>query len=134
MHDPRLSGRRLAAFVFLGAMAFSGGPALAAGDAAAGEKVFRKCKACHVVDGPKHRVGPSLQNVIGRTAGSAEGYKYSKAMVAYGEAGTVWGTETLFEYLEAPRKVVPGTKMSFAGLKKGPDRENVIAYLEQFSQ
>ena len=94
-------------------MSGAGSLAQAEGDAEAGAKVYRKCKACHVVDGPKHRVGPSLQDLMGRTAGTAEGYKYSKAMIAYGEAGTAWGPETLFAYLEAPRKVVPGTKMSF---------------------
>ena len=107
--------------------------ALADGDAEAGEKVFRKCKACHVVDAEKNRVGPHLVNLIGRTPGSVEDYKYSKAMIEYGE-DNVWDEETLAAYLEAPKKVVKGTKMAFAGLRKEKDVANVIAYLAQFSE
>ncbi|MEO0823427.1 MAG: cytochrome c family protein [Pseudomonadota bacterium] len=98
-------------------------------DAAAGEKVFRKCKACHVVDKEQNRVGPHLVGIVGRPVGAVEGYKYSKAMTAWGE-GKAWDAETLASYLEAPKKVVKGTKMAFAGLKKEADRANVIAYLE----
>ena len=102
-----------------------------AGDAALGEKVFKKCKACHVVDKEKHKTGPHLVNVIGRTAGSAEGYKkYSKAMK---NSGIVWDDETLNGYLEKPKKYLKGTRMAFAGLKKEADRANVIAYLKQYS-
>ena len=102
-----------------------------AGDAALGEKVFKKCKACHVVDKEKHKTGPHLVNIIGRTAGSAEGYKkYSKAMK---NSGIVWDDETLNGYLEKPKKYLKGTRMAFAGLKKEADRANVIAYLKQYS-
>ena len=102
-----------------------------AGDAALGEKVFKKCKACHVVDKEKHKTGPHLVNVIGRTAGTAEGYKkYSKAMK---NSGIVWDDETLNGYLEKPKKYLKGTRMAFAGLKKEEDRANVIAYLKQYS-
>ena len=102
-----------------------------AGDAALGEKVFKKCKACHVVDQEKHKTGPHLVNIIGRTAGSAEGYKkYSKAMK---NSGIVWNDETLDGYLEKPKKYLKGTRMAFAGLKKEADRANVIAYLKQYS-
>ena len=102
-----------------------------AGDAALGEKVFKKCKACHVVDKEKHKTGPHLVNVIGRTAGTAEGYKkYSKAMK---NSGIVWDDETLNGYLEKPKKYLKGTRMAFAGLKKEKDRANVIAYLKQYS-
>ena len=102
-----------------------------AGDAALGEKVFKKCKACHVVDKEKHKTGPHLVNVIGRTAGTAEGYKkYSKAMK---NSGIVWNDETLNGYLEKPKKYLKGTRMAFAGLKKEKDRANVIAYLKQYS-
>ena len=102
-----------------------------AGDAALGEKVFKQCKACHVVDKEKHKTGPHLVNVIGRTAGSAEGYKkYSKAMK---NSGIVWDDETLNGYLEKPKKYLKGTRMAFAGLKKEADRANVIAYLKQYS-
>lgn len=102
-----------------------------AGDAALGEKVFKKCNACHVVDKEKHKTGPHLVNVIGRTAGTAEGYKkYSKAMK---NSGIVWDDETLNGYLEKPKKYLKGTRMAFAGLKKEEDRANVIAYLKQYS-
>ena len=102
-----------------------------AGDAALGEKVFKKCKACHVVDKEKHKTGPHLVNVIGRTAGTAEGYKkYSKAMK---NSGIVWNDETLDGYLEKPKKYLKGTRMAFAGLRKEKDRANVIAYLKQYS-
>lgn len=119
----------LAGSVILGA-AF----AAHAADVEAGEKVFRKCKACHVLDSDKNRVGPTLQNLIGRTAGTVEGFKYSKAMVEAGENGLVWSEEILSEYLVKPREYVKGTKMAFAGLKKEEDIENVIAYIAQFSE
>ena len=108
--------------------------AQAEGDAAAGEKVFKKCAACHVVDSDQKKVGPSLQNVIGRTAGTTEGFKYSKSMVEAGEGGLVWSAETIGEYLKDPKGYVKGNKMSFAGLKKDDDVANVIAYLQQFSE
>lgn len=97
-----------------------------AGDAAKGEKVFKKCKACHVVEEGKNKTGPSLYGVVGRAAGSIEGYKYSKAMAG---SGLVWDAETLDAYLTNPKKYLKGTKMAFAGLKKEKDRADVIAYL-----
>jgi cytochrome c len=103
-----------------------------AGDIKAGEKVFKKCKACHVVDKEKNKTGPHLVNIMGRTAGSLESYKkYSKAMK---ESGILWNEETLDGYLENPKKYIKGTKMAFGGLKKEKDRENVIAYLKSFSE
>ena len=84
--------------------------ARAEGDAAAGEKVFAKCKACHVIDKPTNRVGPSLMGVVGRQAGHVDGFKYSDAV---------------------PKGFVPKNKMAFAGLKDEKDRQNVIAYLKQ---
>ena len=111
------------------------GPALADGDADAGQKVFNKCKACHAVgDGAKHRVGPELNNLFGRTAGGAEGYKYSNAMIEAGEGGLVWDAQSLAEYLANPKGMIKGTKMAFAGLKKDDDIADVIAYLSSFSQ
>ena len=102
------------------------GTAVAA-DIKAGEKVFKKCKACHYADREKHKTGPHLVNIIGRTAGSLEDYKkYSKAMKA---SGIVWDETTLADYLRAPKKYIKGTKMAFVGLKKDADIENVIAYL-----
>ena len=104
----------------------SSGTAVAA-DIKAGEKVFKKCKACHYADREKHKTGPHLVNIIGRTAGSVEDYKkYSKAMKA---SGIVWDETTLADYLRAPKKYIKGTKMAFVGLKKDADIENVIAYL-----
>ena len=73
----------------------------AAGDPAAGEKAFRKCAACHTLDG-RSRVGPTLQGVIGRTAGTVEGFRYSPAVISAGEAGVVWDSETIFVFLEDP--------------------------------
>lgn len=101
--------------------------ALAEGDAAAGEKVFKKCKACHVVDSEKNRLGPHLVGIIGRASGSVEGFKYSKAMQA---AGITWDETTIAEYLADPKGYVPKNKMAFPGLKKEEDRANVIAYLK----
>ena len=107
-------------------------PALASGDVAAGEKVFKKCKACHVVDAEKHKTGPHLVNIMGRTAGSADGFKkYSDAMKS---SGIVWNEETLDGYLEKPKAYVKGTRMAFAGLRKEEDRANVIAYLKSYSK
>ncbi|MGB1864285.1 MAG: c-type cytochrome [Candidatus Puniceispirillum sp.] len=101
-------------------------PAMA-GDAASGEKVFKRCKACHYADKEKNKTGPHLVNVIDRKAGSIEGYKYSKAMAA---SGLVWDEATLTAYLKAPKKFLKGTKMAFAGLKKDDDIKNLIAYLK----
>ena len=102
-------------------------PAMAEGDAAAGEKVFKKCKACHSLVEGKKKIGPSLFGVIGRAAGTAEKFKYSSAML---ESGLTWDDETLAKYLTKPRALVPTTKMSFAGLKKEDDIANVIAYIK----
>jgi cytochrome c len=103
-------------------------------DAAAGEKVFTQCKACHVADKDENRVGPSLMNVIGRTAGTHPNYQYSPAMKEAGQKGLVWSNDTLTQYLKNPRAMVKGTKMAFAGLKNDTDIANVIAYLDQFSK
>lgn len=103
-------------------------------DAAAGEKVFNRCKACHVADKDENRVGPSLMGVIGSTAGTHPNYQYSPAMVEAGKNGTVWNDQTLTEYLKNPKAMVKGTKMAFAGLKNDKDIADVIAYLEQFSK
>lgn len=98
------------------------------GDAANGAKVFMQCKTCHVIDEGQNRVGPSLHAIIGRTAGQIPGYSYSAANK---NSGIVWTEEALFNYLEDPRKAIPGTKMYFPGLKKPQDRADVIAYLKQ---
>ena len=103
-------------------------------DAAAGEVVFAKCKACHIASEDKNKVGPSLLGVIGRTAGTHAGFKYSPAMVDAGKGGLIWDEAKLTEYLHAPKAMVKGTKMAFAGLKVDADILNVIAYLKQFSK
>ncbi len=114
-------------------VALSGGSAAAhaEGDAAAGEKVFSKCKACHIIDAPTNRVGPSLHGVIGRQAGHVEGFKYSDAMK---DSGVTWDEATLDKYLADPKAFIPKNKMAFAGLKSEDDRQNVIAYIKQASQ
>ncbi len=100
----------------------------AAGDAALGQKVFNKCKACHDVAEPKNKVGPSLKGLFGRSAGNVQGFSYSEAMK---NSGIVWSEDTLKTYLADPKAVVPGTKMSFTGLKKQEEIENILEYLEE---
>jgi len=105
----------------------SAGAANAAGDAAKGKKVFNKCKVCHEIKSTgKKKQGPALAGIIGRPAASVEGFKYSKAMKA---SGLTWDEETLHKFLTKPKKLVKKTKMSFAGLKKEKDRNNVLAYI-----
>jgi len=103
------------------------GSARADGDAANGEKIFAKCKACHTVEAGKNKVGPSLAGVVGRKSGMAPGFNYSDAMK---NAGLTWDEATLNTYLTNPRKLVPGTKMAFPGLPQEQDRLDVIAYLK----
>jgi cytochrome c len=117
---------RMAGVIVLGFGLVIGGNAMA-GDAVKGQKLFKRCKACHYVDKEKHKTGPHLVAVIGRAAGSLDDYKYSKAMKA---SGLVWDEETLAAYLKAPKKFVKGTKMAFAGLKKDRDVADIIAYLK----
>lgn len=107
--------------------------AFAQGDVEKGEKVFRKCKACHTVEDMTNKVGPSLQNIVGRQAGTVEGFNYSKAMKTAGEEGLTWTEENIDKYLADPRGFVKKNKMAFVGLKKESDREDVIAYLKTFS-
>ncbi|MFQ5437572.1 MAG: c-type cytochrome [Paracoccaceae bacterium] len=114
------------------ALALAATAAHAGGDAAKGAKVFKKCKACHKVDKKKNGVGPYLVGVIGRPIATADKYKYSPAMKAFGAAGGVWDEAALTTYLADPKGTVPKTKMTFKGLKKDDDIENVIAYLATF--
>lgn len=112
-------------FVFSAASILIGTPVVA-GDVAKGEKVFKKCRACHYVDKEKNKTGPHLVNIIGRAAGAVEGYKYSKAIA---RSGLVWDEATIAGFLAKPKKYLKGTKMAFMGLRKENDIANVIAYL-----
>ena len=104
---------------------------MAMGDIATGEKVFKKCAACHsIVKGGKNNIGPALYNVVGRKVGAVSDYKYSKALLNYDKS---WTLEELNGYLLKPSKWIKGTKMAFAGLRKEKDRASVIKYLNQNS-
>jgi len=101
------------------------------GDVATGEKIFKKCAACHsIVKGGKNNIGPALYNVVGRKIGAVNDYKYSKALSEYGKE---WSFEELNGYLIKPSKWIKGTKMAFAGLRKEKDRASVIKYLNKNS-
>ena len=117
----------------------TGAPAQAAGDVKKGKKVFAKCKACHKTVAGKKSVGPNLNGLFGRTAGTLAKFKYSKDMKAAGAKGLVWNEKTLFTYLRNPKPFVGSfigkkkakTRMVFKGLKKEKDRANLIAYLKE---
>ncbi len=126
-----MKGRMLTVVMVIAfAAALGGGTALAEGDAAKGKKVFNKCKTCHSFDPGKKKIGPHLKGIVGRKAGSVEGYKYSKAMKA---VNVVWDEANLDTYLKKPRAFIKGTKMAFAGLRKEAQRQDVIAYLKESS-
>lgn len=121
--------------------------AFAAGDADKGKRVFNRCKACHVVNKEQNRVGPYLKGVVGRKAGVADGYKYSKLNQAAGAAGLVWTEENLMDYLVDPTKYLKayikengdaaqakGRSKMIYKLRKEDDRADVIAYLKTFSE
>lgn len=110
------------------AVILANGGASAAGDAKKGKRVFNKCKACHSLAAGKKKIGPSLHGVFGRTAGTVAKFSYSSAMK---KSKIVWSDKTMDSYLTKPRKVVPGTKMAFPGLKKKSDRDNLIAFLKE---
>jgi cytochrome c len=105
------------------------------GNATDGADIFRQCRACHDV-GPtaRNKVGPLLNGIVGRKAGTVEGFNYSTANTEAGSKGLVWTEEVLFKYLESPLSFMPGTKMAFAGVKDARDRRDLIAYLKQFSK
>ena len=122
----RLIKTALAASLLLAAAA-SGAQAQ---DAAAGEKVFLKCKVCHQVgETAKNAVGPVLNGVIGRQSGTVEGYSYSEANK---NSGLTWDEATFQEYIKNPKAKIPGTKMIFAGLTNDAEIDNILAYLKQF--
>jgi cytochrome c len=121
---------RLVGFSIAGAALAASIGAAAAQDAAAGEKVFAKCKLCHQIgESAKNFVGPVLNGVVGRKAGTYPDYHYSDANK---NSGLTWDEATLKEYLKDPKAKVPGTKMVFPGLSSDEDIGNVIAYLKQF--
>ncbi|MBT5264867.1 MAG: c-type cytochrome [Rhodospirillaceae bacterium] len=102
-----------------------------AGDAKAGAKVFKKCKACHQIDNDKAKVGPSLKGIIGRAAATQPKFKrYSKAMK---KSGVTWTEENIAKFLKKPKKFIKKSKMAFPGLKKQKDIDNVIAYIKSKS-
>jgi len=96
-------------------------------DTVKGKKVFKKCVACHSLQEGKNKIGPPLNNLLGRKAGSVEGYKYSKAMK---NSGVVWDEESLDKFLTKPRKFIPKTKMSFRGIKKKSLRDDLISFFK----
>jgi cytochrome c len=102
----------------------------AEGDAALGKEVFKKCMACHTASEPKNKVGPHLVGIVGRVAGSAEGFAYSQAIKAKNTEGFVWTEENITAYMKAPKAFIPGIKMAFSGLKTDEDIANLIAYLK----
>ena len=120
---------RLTTFALLGLLATS--PAIAAGDSAAGQVVFKKCAVCHNIGpGALPKIGPELNGLVGRAAGSTPNFNYSAAMKA---SGLTWDEATLAVYLKAPKNLVPGTKMTFGGLSSDQDIANLIAYLAGFA-
>lgn len=122
--------RRLAGALLAGCLIAAAASAEADDQAAAGEKVFRKCQACHSLEAGKNKVGPTLAGVIGRKAGSLTDYRYSAAMQ---QSATIWDDASLDAFLAAPSKFLPGTKMTFVGLKRAEDRASIIAYLKSLS-
>ena len=121
--------------VLLAALGFvaSTGASFAA-DAAAGEKAFAKCKACHMIgEGAQNRVGPELNGIDGRKMASIDTFKgYGADLKGMGEKGTAWNAAELDKYLTDPKAYNPGTKMAFAGVKDAAERENLIAYITSF--
>jgi cytochrome c len=118
-----LLGCLAAAGVLIGA-----GAAHAQGDAAAGQRVFNKCRACHDVDQERNKIGPHLVGIFGREAGSVEDFNYSGAVK---ESGVVWDDEMIAEYVANPREFIPGNRMAFAGLRNEQEIADLLAYLHE---
>lgn len=126
---------RAVLFSTIAATVFLGTTLVSAQDVENGADIFKRCRACHDVgDNAKNKVGPILNGIVGRKAGTIEGFKYSDANLKAGADGWVWTEEKMMEYLLNPRAAMPGNKMAFAGLKDEQDRKDLIAYLKQFSK
>ena len=109
--------------------------AATAQDAETGEQIYRQCRACHQIgENARNLVGPQLNGIIGRKAGTIEGFNYSQANKDAGASGLVWREDNLLKYLENPIAFMPGTKMVYAGVKAEDARRDLIAYLKKFSQ
>jgi cytochrome c len=122
--------KSLSTLVAAAALAVLSAGSASAQDAAAGEKVFLKCRACHQVgETAKNAVGPVLNGLIGRKSGSVEGYNYSDANK---NSGLTWDEATFKEYIKNPKAKIPGTKMIFAGITNDKEIEDLVAYLKQF--
>ena len=124
--------KSISLMTFVAGVAFTAmtGVALADGDAAAGEKTFAKCKACHQIgEGAKNAIAPELNGINGRKAGSADGYNYSDAMKG---SGITWDAASFKEFIKNPKAKVPGAKMVFQGLAADTDGDNVWAYISGF--
>jgi cytochrome c len=104
------------------------------GDVSVGAVVFKKCAICHIADTDKNKIGPSLNGLFGRTAGTHPDFSYSPAMQQAGKGGLVWSETELRDYLHDPKTKVKGTKMTFVGLKDDTEITNLIAYLKQYSK
>jgi cytochrome c len=126
--------RRFVALGIVFAFAPIAGAKAQAGDPAAGQRVFNQCMACHTIQqGQPNRVGPNLHGVIGRRAGSIEGFRYSANMKQLGEGGHTWNEETLRPYLQNPKAVLPQGTMAFPGIRNEQQLSDVIAYVKQAS-
>jgi cytochrome c len=116
----------------LATLAAATSPALAEGDPARGETLFRPCRACHMIgDDAVHRVGPHLNGLVGRSIGSAPGYEFSGVLIEAGAEGATWSEAALDRFLEGPRDYFPGTRMVFRGIRSEEDRAHLIAYMLQ---
>lgn len=111
-------------------LAATSSPALAEGDPARGEALFRPCRACHMIgDGAVHRVGPHLTAIVDRAIGMVPGYSFSDPLAEAGAAGRIWDEEALDGYMESPQGYFPGTRMVFRGVRSEADRQHLIAYM-----
>jgi cytochrome c len=119
-------------FYILAAALIMSSSSVNAQDAAAGEKVFNKCRACHQIgEGAKNLVGPQLNGLIGRKSGTIEGYNYSEANK---NSGFTWDEATFREYIKDPKAKMPGTKMAYMGLKQESEIDSIVAYLKSFDK